>query len=215
MWVQSSGAAANEAEGGVVPASGDEVDPLGRTALDQPRGAPDAGGARLIAAMTFLEGVAHHGTSARFLQWWSEDVLPLGCVEGSPSIRETGHERLSLEALEDQPQALRALLVSARRNVVVALEAALRDPRALSDVLVQTGLVAPDARGGWSPSVGADRALSDLLLALVVSDMLDRPRLYRDRFALCRRCDRISFQRSLTGRRGCLEHPERRGRRTR
>lgn len=207
MWVEPREAVRPSAVARSAPDPvADEVDPLGRTALDQPRGGPDTGGARLIAAMTFLDGVAHHGTAARFLQWWNEDVRPLGCVAAVSSIRETGHRPIALDGLEEVPQALRALLVAARRNVVVALESALRDPRTLSDVLVQTGLVAPDAQGGWSPSVGPDRALSDLLLALVVSDMLDRPRLYRDRFALCQRCDRISFQRALTGRRGCLEH---------
>lgn len=196
------------------------VDPLGFT---EPAGAGEPGEvspSRLITAMAFLEGLARLGDSGpgagrRVRQWWIADVLPLGCVEPSSELRETGHAPLSLAALDEDPAALQAMLLDARRRVVVALETALRDPAALSDVLVQLGLVRR-SDAGWAPSVASDRPLSDLLLALVVSDMLDRPRLYRDRFALCRRCDRISFDRALTGRRGCLEHPIRaimRGRR--
>lgn len=189
------------------------VDPLAFTEPDQSRGetaALEAGvsPSRLITAMAFLEGLAHAGSGRRIRQWWADDVRPLGCVESTGELRETGHAPLSFDALDDEPAALQAMLVDARRRVVAALEAALRDPAALSDVLVQLGLVRREP-SGWVASVGGDRPLSDLLLALIVSDMLDRPKLYRERFALCRRCDRISFDRSLTGLRGCLEHPMR------
>lgn len=185
--------------------SGREVDPLAFTEPERASG--DASPSRLIAAMTFLDGVASHGSGARVRAWWYEDVLPLGCIVGGSYLREAGHAPIALDALEADPIALQSLLSEARRKVVVALEAALRDPRSLSDVLVQTGLLKIAPAGGWTPSVGAERGLSELVLALIVSDMLDRPRLYRARFALCRRCERISFQRALTGRRGCLDHP--------
>lgn len=202
------------------PSVGRAVDPLAFTEPAGPGQTGDVSPSRLITAMAFLEGLApslvqRSGTGQRVLQWWVADVMPLGCVESSGELRETGHEPLTLTALDHDPAALHAMLLDARRRVVVALETALRDPAALSDVLIQLGLIRR-SETGWVPSVASDRPLSDLLLALIVSDMLDRPRLYRDRFALCRKCDRISFDRALTGRRGCLDHPIRaikRGRR--
>ena len=163
-----------------------------------------------IAALTFLEDVAHVGTIQSLRAWFRNDV-GRACASGPwTRVREPGHRSLKLDE-ETEARELRSLLVSTRLHVVVLVRGLVRDPIDTSflEALVHQGLVrrtgeAGDAR--WMASVGDERSLSELVLALLGADVLARREVYERRLCVCRACGRLSFEPTITGREGCLEH---------
>ena len=164
----------------------------------------------LIAAVAFLDGVSRIGTGQALSAWLARDVVVWGWAEPRHTVVEAGHPPFELWTPSDE-EPLRALLREAAASVVRGLrslrEATGNEPLALA--LIERASVRRAANRRWEPFVSADKPLSELVLSLIVADMLERPGIYRERLAICKRCDRVSFQPTVTGRDGCLDHRRR------
>jgi hypothetical protein len=160
-----------------------------------------------ICGAAFVDSVARLGTRNAFDTWLSQDLGFMAPAEGWGGLYES-------EAFERCAKAgaleLRTILTEARGRVVAELAGWNRDPASdlFLHALAHAGALRRTSTGRWSPTASARMRLSDLVLALFATDILDRRETYVLRLCVCKTCGRISFDPALGERSGCAEHPD-------
>lgn len=160
-----------------------------------------------ICAVAFVDSAARIGTREALGAWLEYDLAYLRPSSGWSRVHEgpAFQDCASAGALE-----LRSLLGEARRRVVDTLAAWLDDPtaNAFQLALVSAGHVRLEPGVGWVPVVGTELQLSELVLRLFAADMMERHDVYAARLCVCKQCGRLSFEPSVSERRGCPDHPD-------
>ncbi len=168
----------------------------------------------VLAALSFLEGVATRRIQRGNLETWIEqNLISPGYVPGPLRIHEPIFGALPTDKgckafLPETPpdDETSALLVRARARVVGHLQGLLRSP--VEDRFIAAAIFAKRIRRTtvndamtWIPHPHADDCLSDVITSLFVSDILTRREFHEQNLCICQSCGRVRFECSHTAER--------------
>jgi hypothetical protein len=153
----------------------------------------------LVAALTFLEGVASGDLGHEGLILWIERYLVgTGWMPWPGRVHErlAGSVTLGDRAISDAE--VRVMLLAARARIISVLRGFVARPsdERFLHAAIHGGRVQRDSRGmmtGWVPRPHIADRLSDVVLALFAADILGQREGYERSLQICERCDRVTF----------------------
>lgn len=164
---------------------------------------------KLVSMLLLLEAIQAKTLTPEACAEWLRDTM--GLVVDTIGEKGIGLVPLKGSWSPMRAEKFQAIAEAARQTIVKTMRGLLQKPQNDGFVTkaIYQGRVQRSERdkGKWTPVVGAGDALSDVLLALFVADILAYRDSYDARLSVCDECGRITFVERRGVRFGCSEHP--------